>query len=73
MPQIYVTCSNCGHEFYMWTNENRPCPNCGKVIKTTSGSEIYVTCNECGESFYMSTTESKSCPNCGKLIIGPEA
>lgn len=73
MPKIWVTCSYCGKSFYMWPGENVACPNCNRVVKSTSGSKIYVTCNECGKGFYMWSTESTNCPYCGKLVIGPEA
>jgi rubrerythrin len=26
-----VTCSNCGHKFYMEDYERKTCPKCGKV------------------------------------------
>ncbi|MCX8056799.1 MAG: hypothetical protein N3F03_04220 [Ignavibacteria bacterium] len=74
MSEIFVTCSECGTQFYMYDYEAKACPHCGKVARgPKSSSDIYVTCNNCGEKFYIYSWESKPCPHCGKVVRGPQA
>lgn len=51
MSEIKVKCGNCGHSFYMYEDQNKSCPKCGKVARGPKSSDCFIATAAYGTPF----------------------